>query len=108
MKDVKHREHEDGNQAIWRTKCCGPLFVHDSWPLARMSATQTVDLNVFLQWCSDNDIWVDPRLRIRCDSVGGIAVYSSQAIPPLRSGEQSESTSLRKPETHVVISGTDS
>jgi hypothetical protein len=44
-------------------------------------------INIFLQWCSDNSIWLDPRLRIQWDSVAGICVYSREAIPPLISGE---------------------
>ncbi|GLB37822.1 putative saccharomyces cerevisiae YBR030w [Lyophyllum shimeji] len=47
-----------------------------------MSSPQTIT-NTLLQWCTDNDVWIDPRLRIRCDTTTGIAVYAENAsIPP--------------------------
>ena len=39
-------------------------------------------IDILLRWCENNDIWIDPRLRIGYHAESGIGVYSQGSYIP--------------------------
>lgn len=51
-------------------------------------------LEKFLTWCSENNIWIDPRIRVMDDEITGLSVYSREtaaAANPIESQVTRES-----------------
>lgn len=37
-------------------------------------------LTILLDWCRQNNVWIDPRLSLRYDSAGSLGVFSTALI----------------------------
>lgn len=65
-----------------------PLYFESSMSNPDQSAAQTATpkLSVFLEWCGQNGIWIDPRIELRDDESAGVGVFAVTSLDTASTG----------------------